>query len=48
MTMGGDYDPDAARRLAAAVLVRAILDARKGDVAARDWLSTSGALWADD
>lgn len=42
-----DIDADGARRLACAVLARAVKDAQLGDLAARLWLGESGAEWAD-
>jgi hypothetical protein len=36
------------RALLLAVIYRAVLDARRGDVEARDWLTTGGGRdWAD-
>ncbi len=37
----------AARRLLAAVLLRAVLDAQRGNGKARSWLASDGAEWAD-
>ena len=42
-----DILPEAARRLAAAALVRAFLDAQGGDVDAREWLLSDGAGWLE-
>jgi len=40
-------DPDGARRLLCAILLSACKDAQRGDPAARAWLDSDGALWAD-
>lgn len=41
-------DAEGARRLVAAILARAVLDAQRGSMEARDWLAGDGSLWADD
>jgi len=43
-----DFDAGAARRLLAAILLRAVKDAQHNDAAALAWLATDGAEWAGD
>lgn len=44
---GGSEIPDPFRRLASAVILQAMLDAKNGDLASRRWLKTEGRTWLD-
>lgn len=41
-------DPDGWRRLVAMIIIVALKDAQRGDMAAGCWLETVGATWAEE
>lgn len=45
--MQTQLDDDGARRLVAAVILRAVEDTQRGDLDARAWLACEGELWCE-